>query len=372
LSNENKDDKEYTENYIENDKTQQRKIEHINIVLNKDVQYHKRTTMFEYVKILPKSGEISIDDVDISTTLLNKKINTPLFASAITGGHTATFKINRDIAIAVERIGMAMGVGSQRAMIEKPDLKYTFDVKKVANNIILIGNIGAAQTLKYDNNEIQHMLDEVNADILAVHLNPAQESVQPEGDINLKGAYNRICEIAKSVKQPVIIKEVGNGVSKEVAEKFEKRVYGIDVEGAGGTTWVGVETYRSKGSYGNAFWDWGIPTALSLLEVKSVFSGSTWASGGVRTPTDIMKALALGADLCGMAKPVLEAQNRNGAEGVYHLFLNLSTGLKEEMAKLGYRSIKELAGAKVEINGVLAKLVKQRDLKLNKNIKLIL
>jgi isopentenyl-diphosphate delta-isomerase len=188
--------------------------------------------------------------------------------------------------------------------------------------------------------------------------------VQPEGDIDFKGVYGRICNLAKNIKQPVILKEVGNGISKEVAEMFDGKIFAIDVQGAGGTTWIGVETYRSKGAYGKAFWDWGIPTALSVLESKSVFCGQVWASGGIRKPSDVVKALAIGAGMCGVAKPVLLSENKGGSEGVYAYLTDMIDGIKKEMAALGFRSVEELRNADVKFGGPLASLMRQRGLKI--------
>jgi len=225
---------------------------------------------------------------------------------------------------------------------------------------LLIGNIGASELLRYDANRIQDMLDTIDADMLALHTNPGQESVQPEGNVNFKGVYQKICDLRDNIKQPIIVKEVGNGISKEVAQKLEGKVYGIDTQGAGGTTWIGVETYRSRGSYGKAFWDWGVPTALSVMEVKSVFSGHVWASGGIRTASDVIKAIALGAEMCGMAKPILVNENNGGAEAVYGFLNSTIIDIKSEMAKLGFRSISEIRSAKIEITGPLRNLSEQR------------
>ncbi len=344
--------------------TQKRKIEHIEIVLNRDTQYHDKTTMLEHVEVIPFGGAIGAKDVDISTELVDRSISAPVFISGMTGGPAATFEINKSIAIGAAKASIPMGVGSQRAMVENRDLTFTYDVKKLAGDMVLLGNIGASKLLKYSPQVVQEALDAISADMLAIHTNPGQESVQPEGDIDFRGAYDKVCEVAKSIRQPAVLKEVGNGISKEVAAKFEGRIYGIDVQGAGGTTWIGVETYRSKGSYGKAFWDWGVPTALSVLEVKSVFSGHVWASGGIRSPVDVLKSIAIGAEMCGVAKPVLVSQNRGGAEEVYRFISTMKDGLKQEMARLGFSSLKELRTAKVRLGGRLGDLAEQRGLEI--------
>ncbi len=340
--------------------TQSRKLEHVNIVLNKQTQYKEKTTMLEYVQVIESGEKVSYKDVNLETELIGKRINAPVFVSGMTGGHSDVFDINKNIALAISKLGIPMGVGSQRAMIEDKSVTYTYDVKKFANDIILIGNIGITSLHNYSNGEIQNMLDAIDADMLAVHTNPAQESVQPEGSTDFRGLYERVIELAKGIKQPVVLKEVGNGISKEVAEKFDGKVYAIDVQGAGGTTWVGVETYRSKGEEGLAFWEWGIPTALSILETKSSFKGKVFASGGIRSPEDCINSLALGADICGMAKPVLVSVCKEGSEGLYLMLSNFIDEIKKKMAKLGFRNVNELKNARVLIKEPLSKIIKQR------------
>ncbi len=348
--------------------TENRKMEHINIVLEKDTQYKEKTTFLEYVKILPNSGSIKSDEVELGMNLIGKELSSPLFVSGMTGGHSVAFGINKNIAIAAEKAGIPMGVGSQRAMVENKQLVYSYDVKKYAPNLFLIGNIGSTKLLSYNDSRIQEMVNDISADMLAIHTNPGQESVQPEGDLDFRNTKDRIVELASHLDKPVIVKEVGNGISKEVAAQLDEKVFGIDVQGAGGTTWIGVELFRNKDKSLGSFWDWGIPTALSVLEVKSSFSGSVWASGGIRTASDIVKALALGADLCGMAKPVIMAERKNGAEGAYVFLSGMINKIKEEMADMGFGSVAELRNAKVEITGTLAKLASQRKLKMDKRI----
>ncbi len=340
--------------------TQDRKIEHIKIIVEKNTQYRKKTTMFEFVDILPNGGAISPKNVDIESELLGRPVSAPIFISGMTGGHPSTHEINKNIAIAAARLNIPMGVGSQRAMIEKNDLIYTYDVKKFAKELILIGNVGASKLLIYSNDKIQEMLDSIQADLLAIHTNPGQESIQPEGDMDFTGVMDRIIDVAKGIRQPTIVKEVGNGISKEVAEQLNGKVYAIDVQGAGGTTWIGVETYRNKSKYGNAFWEWGIPTALSVMEAKSAFNGPVWASGGIRIPSDIVKALAIGAERCGMAKPVISAERKGGSDAVYTFISQIIEGTKAEMARLGFSSLKELKKAKVSLREPLKDILQQR------------
>ncbi len=345
--------------------TEKRKIEHIEIVTTKDTQYRHLTTLFEYVEVMPSGKRLDKKEVDIKTEFLGREISAPLFISGMTGGHRLVLEINKDIAVAVGRLGIPMGVGSQRAMIEDKSLTYTYDVKKFAKNIILIGNIGASRLIKYSDSTIEEALERINADAIAVHTNPGQESVQPEGDIDFTGTYERICELAKNIGKPVILKEVGNGISKEVASMFNKKVYALDVQGAGGTTWIGIELYRSKRKEGAVFWDWGIPTALSLIESLSAFKGYVLASGGIRKGSDVLKSIALGAHLAGFAQPVLIAQHKLGSKGVYDYVSSIADELRSEMARLGFSNIGELKKAKIKLMEPLRSVLAQRGVRLN-------
>ncbi len=329
-------------------------------MLEKNTQYRDKKTMLELVDIEPKGGPINQKNVDTEADLLGRPISAPIFISGMTGGHPETLEINKNIAMAAARFNIPMGVGSQRAMMEKDSLAYTYDVKKFARELILIGNIGASKLLVYDDKSVQRALDRIDADMLAIHTNPGQESIQPEGDLNFRGVMKRIFEVSRNIKQPVVVKEVGNGISKEVAASLNGHVYAIDVQGAGGTTWIGVETYRNKSRYGNAFWDWGIPTALSVLEAKSAFKGPVWSSGGIRTPKDVVKSIAIGAEICGMAKPIISSERSAGSDGVYLFLSKLITGVRNEMADLGFSSIKELSNAKVSFREPLNSILKQR------------
>ncbi|MDG6936876.1 MAG: type 2 isopentenyl-diphosphate Delta-isomerase [Nitrososphaerota archaeon] len=342
--------------------TQDRKVQHINIILNENTQY-KKTNMMELVEIEPNGGEIDPKEVDTGMRFMGRDISAPVFISGMTGGHPISFQINRDIAEAASRLKIPMGVGSQRAMLEKKELAYTYDVKKFVDDLILIGNMGASRLGRYSHEKIQEMLDIIKADAFAIHTNPGQESVQPEGDLDFRGVYDRIVDVAKAIRQPVVVKEVGNGISKEVAASLRGKVHAIDVQGAGGTTWIGVETYRSKGSHGMAFWEWGIPTALSLLESKSAFDGPVWASGGIRDPIDIVKGIAMGAEVCGMAKPVIVSEREGGSEGVFSFMSDMIEGVRREMGALGFSTIDELRNSKVSFINPLKSILEERGIK---------
>ncbi len=344
--------------------TSSRKLEHIKLSLNKDVQF-KITNQFENILLLPKKSKtVAQSEVDLSSLFLGKKVGAPIFMSAMTGGHEKTFQINKNLAEAADEFNIPMGLGSQRAMIENNSLAYTYDVKKY-HDIILLGNIGIAQLANYKPSQIQHMLDEVHADALCVHTNPAQEIAQPEGNLGFKNAFANLKSLAESIDYKVILKEVGNGISKEVAEKVSRtKVYGIDTGGAGGTNWIAIELFRNYSHDMDFIKEWGIPTAQSLIEIKSVFNRLVTATGGIRTGIDVVKAISLGADSCGIAMPMLKA-NKDGSKGIKHYIARLIEDIKHEMSLLNCANINDLKSLKFTINAPLSDILKQRNINLN-------
>ncbi|MEM2946620.1 MAG: type 2 isopentenyl-diphosphate Delta-isomerase [Candidatus Bathyarchaeia archaeon] len=300
------------------EKTKQRKADHIRIAATYNVQAKNITTGFEDVYFVHRAlPEINKDEINLSTKVFNHKFSAPIIVSAITGGTSEARKINATIATVVEEFGLGMGVGSQRAALEDQRLEKTFAiVRKMAPTAFLMANIGGIQLAKgYSIKEARKAIEMIDADALAIHLNPLQEAVQPEGETSFKGVLEKVGEIAKELDKPVIVKETGAGIAAEDAKKLEAvGVKGIDVSGAGGTSFAAVEYYRAKNkrnSYncklGEVFWDWGIPTAVSIVEVAQAVSIPIIASGGVRSGLDAAKALSLGASLAAIAQPVLQA-----------------------------------------------------------------
>jgi len=285
-----------------------RKLDHLQICLKKKVQARHTTTGFEDIFFVHKAlPEIEKDKINLSTVAFNHKFSAPLIVGAMTGGTSGAMKINSTIAEAVEETGLGMGVGSQRAAIEDPKLEKTFSiVREKAPTAFLVANVGGPQLVKgYGAKEAKEAVDMIEADALAIHLNPLQEVVQPEGETNYAGVLEKIGEIARALDVPVIVKETGAGIAAEEAKMLEDvGVAGIDVAGVGGTSWAAVEYHRAKETQdesrqrlGEAFWDWGIPTAVSVVEVSISVDLTVIASGGVRTGVDVAKAIALGADL---------------------------------------------------------------------------
>lgn len=295
-----------------------RKDDHIRINLEEDVNSRLSTGLENYQLIHQALPEISLANVDTSMVLFGKVLPVPLLVSSMTGGSKQTDQINRILATAAQEVGCCMGVGSQRAAIENPDVQYTYQVRKYAPDILLFANLGAVQlNYGYGIDECQKAVDMIEADGLILHLNPLQEALQLEGNTNFSGLTNKITAIKKALNVPLIVKEVGWGISKQTARLlFEAGVDAIDVAGGGGTSWSQVEMHRITDTYraqtARAFAHWGIPTAVSIQNARSV--NEHWpifASGGLRTGIDITKCLALGAALGGMAGIFLKAANQS-------------------------------------------------------------
>jgi len=333
-----------------------RKTEHLRICRDRNVQFREKRTGMENVafkgveleyKTLP---EINRSEIDLSTEFFGKRFSAPLMVSGMTGGAEEARAINRDIAKAVQGLGLGMGVGSQRAMLEKPELARTYELRDVAPSIFLAGNIGIANLHLYSVERLDEGLERIGADALAIHVNALQEAVQPEGDTDFRGCLKEIKRVAKGMKKPVYVKEVGHGISAGVAKSLGRTgIKAIDVQGAGGTSWVGVEALREGANHelGEVFWDEGIPTVDSILNVKKFFKGKVIASGGIRSGLDIAKAIALGADLAGIALPVFKVQQVSGSAGVKKYLEQRILELKTAMFVCGAKNVKELKKQKI-------------------------
>jgi isopentenyl-diphosphate Delta-isomerase len=295
--------------------TQNRKADHIRICLEEDVQCQQVTTGLEKYRFthccLP---ECDRHDIDISTKFLGKHLNAPLLISSMTGGTERAGIINRRLAEIAQQYKLAMGVGSQRVALEKPQVADTFAIRKYAPDVLLFANLGAVQ-LNYQCgvDECLRIIDILEADALILHINPLQEFIQPRGDTNFRGLFDKIANLCSKLPVPVIAKEVGNGISVEMAEKLiSVGIQAIDVAGAGGTSWSLVESERAETSLqrrlGRTFADWGIPTAECITSIRAQFPEIPLiASGGLRHGLDVAKAIALGADIAGLAMPFLQA-----------------------------------------------------------------
>ena len=295
--------------------TESRKADHLRLCIEEDVQFRETTSGLERYRFahccLP---ELDRADIDLTTTFLGKKLAAPLLISSMTGGTELAKTINYRLADVAQKHQIAMGVGSQRIIIENPQLADPFAVRRLAPDILLFANIGAVQlNYNYGVEQCQKIIDILEADALILHLNPLQECVQTEGDTNFKGLLDKIAKLCDRLPVPVIAKEVGNGISGKMAEKLlAAGVSAIDIAGAGGTSWAKIEGERAKDGkqrrLGATFADWGIPTAECIVAAKKAAPDVPLiASGGLQNGLDAAKALALGADLAGLARPFLQA-----------------------------------------------------------------
>ncbi len=306
--------------------TSSRKTDHILINLNEEVQSSLKTGLECYHFIHNAIPEIDLSEIDLKTTFMAKHLNSPLLISSMTGGTKQADNINISLAEAAQEKGIAMGVGSQRAVIEEPALAAGMNLRQYAPDILLFANFGAVQlNYGYGISECERAVEMLDADGLILHLNPLQEALQQGGDTRFAGILEKIGEICKKLSVPVIVKEVGWGLSKEAALRLvEAGVTAIDVAGAGGTSWSQVEMHRAKSpdeaAVAAAFIDWGIPTADAIIDVREVLPDILLiASGGLRSGVDVAKCLALGADLGGMAGPLLKAATKSTDAVVAHI-----------------------------------------------------
>jgi isopentenyl-diphosphate delta-isomerase len=347
-----------------------RKAEHIRISLDHDVQARGVTTGFEDVHFIHRAlPEIDKKEIDLTTTLFDHEFAAPLIVGAITGGTQEAIGINATIAEAVEELGLGMGVGSQRAAIEDKKLEQTFAIaRKKAPRAFLIANVGGVQLVhEYGLKEVKKAISMIDADAVAIHLNPLQEGVQPEGQTNFRGVLQKIGEISNELDVPVIAKETGAGIAAEEAKKLVAAgAKAIDVSGAGGTSFAAVEYYRAKGrkntfqhQLGDVFWDWGIPTATSILEVSRTVKVPVIASGGIRNGVEIAKALAMGASLSSLSHPVLETATKSVKDTKNALSL-LIEELRSTMFLVGANTIQSLQKTSLVMGGRTAEWLKAR------------
>lgn len=337
-------DKSYGERMLE-----ERKSEHLRINLEKDVRFPHLTTGLERYRFVHNAlPEISLADVRTNTTFLGKALQLPLLISSMTGGTAEAQRINRHLAEGAQAAGIAMGLGSLRAVLEAPHLADTFRVRRLAPDILLFANLGAAQlNTGFGLEECRRAVDLVEADALFLHLNPLQEALQADGDSDWRGLLSKIEDVCHGLDVPVAVKEVGWGISAPVAQRLVNAgVTAIDVAGAGGTSWSQVEMYRAPTERRRRlcaeFADWGIPTADSLLRVREALPTIPLiASGGLRSGTDLAKVLALGADLAGLAGPFLKAANVS-AQAVSDLATEMGDVLRTVMFCLGVPDVVSL------------------------------
>ncbi|NPA05954.1 MAG: type 2 isopentenyl-diphosphate Delta-isomerase [Chloroflexi bacterium] len=328
--------------------TERRKDEHLRINLEQDVRSSLRSGFERYTFLHQALPELNLEDIDTRLTLFGRALQAPLLISAMTGGTREAARINQRLAEAAQHLGLAMGVGSQRAALENPAVASTFQVRRYAPDILLFANLGAVQlNYGYTVDHCRRAVEMIQADALVLHLNPLQEALQPEGDTRFAGLLRKIEAVARALEVPLIVKEVGWGISPQVARQLaDAGVAAIDVAGAGGTSWSQVEMHRARTAFhaqvAAAFADWGIPTAESLRYVRQAAPHVlAFASGGLRTGVDVAKAIALGATLAGFAGPLLRAAAQS-TEAAIEALRVLHQQLRVTMFVVGARDLDAL------------------------------
>jgi isopentenyl-diphosphate Delta-isomerase len=342
----------------------QRKRDHIDLCATGDVGFREATTLLSCVRLVHDAlPDLDADALDTTVTVLGKTLRFPLIIAAMTGGTAEAAAINRDLAAIAEARGYGFGLGSQRAMQRKGDVAWTYAVREVAPSTLVLGNVGMVQGRLMGRDVLRGLVRDVGADALCVHLNPAMELVQPGGDRDFRGGAEFFKEMVAELGVPVVAKETGNGIGAAAARKLRAAgVRHVDVSGAGGTSWVGVETLRAEGgarALGEALWDWGVPTAASVAVAAAAGFETVVATGGVFTGGDAARAIALGATVAGIARPVLKAHREGGRAGAEAFLDGVERELRAIMLLTGSADVAALRRAPRVIVGELASWIAQ-------------
>jgi isopentenyl-diphosphate delta-isomerase len=331
-----------------------RKTDHLTLCAHGDVGFRTLTTLLDDVRLLHDAmPELDEGDLDTSVTVLGKTLRAPILIAAMTGGTDEAARVNRELAAVAEARGYAFGLGSQRAMLVREHTAPTFRVREVAPTTLLFGNLGLVQARSMKVAEVRAVAEAVEADALCIHLNPAMELVQPEGDRDFSRGIETLRALVDELSIPVIAKETGSGLASRAGKKLQRAgIRHVDVSGAGGTSWVGVETKRAEQvgddagkALGDALWDWGIPTGASVMAMRHLGFETVIGTGGVQNGGDVASALALGAHVAGLARPVLKALYDGGSAGVHRFFDRIERELRARMLLTGSRTIAELREA---------------------------
>jgi isopentenyl-diphosphate delta-isomerase len=334
-----------------------RKADHLDLCATDQVAFKGASTLFEEVQLLHDSlPELDVHDIDLSTTVVDRPLRGPLVIAAMTGGIERAERINKDLASVAQELGIAFGFGSMRPLLEN-GIRLGYEVRDVAPDAVIIGNLGVVQARAASDQQIVDLVGTTQVDALAIHLNPAQEVVQEGGDTDFRGGIETFQRLGALLDVPLLAKETGCGLSRRVGKRLrDAGVRWVDTGGAGGTSWVGVETLRARAAterLGMLYWDWGIPTAASVLQLSGLGLGVI-ATGGVKSGLDIARALALGANAGGMARPFLQAHNDGGREQALQTAKELLHEVRVAMLLCGspdvqaLRSVPRLLGPTLE------------------------
>jgi isopentenyl-diphosphate delta-isomerase len=331
----------------------QRKLDHIELTAEEDVEFRETPTLLEEVRFFHQSlPELAVDTIDTSTTFLGFELDYPIMISGMTGGTAKAREINRTLAAVAEEWGFGFGVGSQRAMMRDPSKNETYAVRDVAPSIPIFGNIGVVQAADANTAQLEELVEAIGASALCIHLNPAQEIIQDDGDRDFRGCVAALAEHADRLSVPIIAKETGCGMSPTTIQQIKDAgISAVDVSGAGGTTWVGVETLRGsdlRSKVGQALWEWGVPTAASV-HYASKAGMEVIASGGLRTGVDIAKSIALGASIGSSALPWLRAAFHGGEKEAQKVAEAFVETLRAVMLLTGSRTVADLQKAEKRI-----------------------
>ncbi len=348
----------------------QRKADHLDICANEEVGFRGVSTLLECVRLVHDAlPDCKVDDIDTSSVVLGKRLRVPILIAAMTGGTEDAGRINGELATIAEARGFGFGLGSQRAMHIRPESSTTYDVRARAPTTLVLGNLGVVQARAMTHAEIRDLVGRVGADALCIHLNPAMELVQPGGDRDFSQGLETIAALVSDLGLPIVVKETGCGISPGVGSRLRAvGVRHVDVSGAGGTSWVGVETKRAASAgneparaLGEAFWNWGIPTAASVAGLAPMGFDTLIATGGVASGLDVARAIALGATAAGLARPVLKALTAGGREGAIAFLDRVEAELRMAMLLTGSRTLAALRSAPRVVVGELAAWVDQLD-----------
>ncbi len=340
-----------------------RKSAHLTLCAEQDVE-GRRSTLLDQVQLLHQAlPELSFDEVDPSIEMLGRRLLAPVVISGMSGGTPEARELNLALAAAAQKLGIGMGVGSQRPMLLHEELEDTYRVRDVAPDALLLANLGAVQLREVGPERALELAQRIGADGLCIHLNAAQEIVQDEGDRDFRGCLAAIGELIAGAPLPIVVKETGCGLSPQVLQALAGAgARWVDVSGAGGTTWTGVEALRGsprQQALGEALREWGIPTAPSVVFARRVGLRPI-ASGGVRGALDVVRALALGAEAASLALPFLRAFAERGPSGVLEAGERLVEGVRAVMLLCGARRVSALASLPRVLGPDLSRWIEER------------